>query len=256
MLTVKEVARIANVSVRALHHYDSINLLKPAHIGENGYRYYGEAELLRLQQILFYRELGLPLKKVAEYLDQPDFNHLSALRVHRSQLEAEIERYHQLINTIDLTIKKLTGAKKMKNSDLYKGFSPEKQQVYEDWLIDRHGSKMRERIDISKQHLNGQTQEQLDDKMAELATLENSLAEQMQTGVDANSSDLDDLLDQHRSWVAAMSGCPFPLEDYAGLADTYLSHPDFKTRYETIAEGFTVYLTNAMKAYAKRHKSP
>ncbi|HSX57272.1 MAG TPA: MerR family transcriptional regulator, partial [Sphingomonas sp.] len=64
MRTVRQVAKAARISVRTLHHYDAIGLLKPAHVGNNGYRYYGRTELLRLQQILFYRELGLPLGEI------------------------------------------------------------------------------------------------------------------------------------------------------------------------------------------------
>ena len=71
--TVSEVARISGVSVRALHHYDGIGLLKPGHVGENGYRYYGRDELLRLQQIMFHRELGFPLEEIRRALERgPD----------------------------------------------------------------------------------------------------------------------------------------------------------------------------------------
>ena len=86
MYTVKQVAKLSGVSVRALHHYDEIGLLKPAHIGTNRYRYYGEEELLRLQQILIHRELDIPLAEIAEVLDAPDFDRLATLRVQREKL--------------------------------------------------------------------------------------------------------------------------------------------------------------------------
>lgn len=252
MHTVRELAKLARVSVRTLHHYDSIGLLKPACVGENRYRYYGEAELLRLQQILFYREFGLSLTEIARYLDEPDFDHIAALRAHRQRLAAEAERYHQLINTIDRTIGRLSGKTKMENAELYKGFSDDKQKTYEDWLIEKYGAQIKEPIDASKEHLKSKTPQLLEDQMAELAMLESALADQMQAGVDATSSTLDDLLSSHRAWVAEMWGRPCSLQAYAGLADLYLSHPDFRARYETICKGFTVYLTRAMKAYAGR----
>lgn len=252
MLTVKQVAKLANVSVRTLHHYDSIGLLKPAQVGENRYRYYGEAELLRLQQIMFYREFGVPLARIADYLDKPDFDHVAALRTHRRQLEGEVDRYRRLIETIDRTITRLTGEHAMANGDLYKGFSPEKQKDYEDWLVDRHGADMQERIDATKEHLAGQSDEAQKKRMAELAELEGALAAQMREGTPATSAVLDKLLDCHRAWVASMWGRPCPPEAYAGLADLYLSHPDFVARYEAIAENFADYLTRAMKAYAER----
>ena len=90
-LTVKQVSRISGVSVRALHHYDEIGLLKPASVGENRYRYYGEEELLRLQQILIHRELGIPLGGIAAILDAPGFDRLKALKSQRERLPAKLQ---------------------------------------------------------------------------------------------------------------------------------------------------------------------
>src|SRR3546814_1303554 len=103
MRTVRQVARAAGISVRTLHHYDAIGLLKPGHVGANGYRYYGKEELLRLQQILFYRELGLPLAEIAAVLDDPAFDPLAALREHRAALEGRIGHYRTLIRSEEHT---------------------------------------------------------------------------------------------------------------------------------------------------------
>ena len=131
LLTVNQVAKASGVSVRALHHYDEIGILKPASIGQNRYRYYGREELLRLQQILIHRELGIPLTEIAALLDDPKFDRLEALRQQRSRLDAEAKRYAQLVRTIDRTIASLQGDRVMKNADLYKGISPQKQAKYE-----------------------------------------------------------------------------------------------------------------------------
>src|SRR5580692_2681466 len=130
-LTVKQLAAISGVTVRALHHYDEIGLLKPASVGANGYRYYGRKELLRLQQILFHRELGVPLTAIPELLDLEAEDQIGVLRQQREKLEVERERYRVLIETIDRTISDLQGANIIVNTDLYKGFSPEKQAGYE-----------------------------------------------------------------------------------------------------------------------------
>lgn len=172
--TVKQLAELSGVSVRTLHHYDAIGLLTPAYVGDNGYRYYGENELLRLQQILLHRELGFPLKEIAAILDEPGFDRLAALETHKTRLEAEAERYRRLVRTIDRTIAEIKGRRaqedwKMKHADLYSGFAPEKQEEYEHWL-----------------------------------------------------------------------------------ADLYMSHPDFRARYETLAAGFCDYLAQAMQAHAAR----
>ena len=100
MRTVRQVAKAAGISVRTLHHYDAIALLKPAHVEANGYRYYGRAELLKLQQILFYREPGLPLGEIRSILDDPAFDTLAALRDHRKAFVARIERYGDLVAAI------------------------------------------------------------------------------------------------------------------------------------------------------------
>src|SRR5690606_26018314 len=104
LLTVNEVAKLSGVSIRALHHYDEIGLLKPASIGRNRYRYYGRDELLRLQQILLHRELDIPLSKIGAILDDPGFDQLGALRRQRERLAAEAKRYARLVRTIDRTI--------------------------------------------------------------------------------------------------------------------------------------------------------
>ncbi len=252
MYTVKQLARLAGVSVRTLHHYHDIGLLLPASVGENRYRYYGKDELLRLQQILFYREIGLPLNGIAEILDDSGFDHVAALREHRAHLAGEAERYRQLIRTIDRTIADLTGERTMKHADLYEGFPPEKQSEYEDWLVENYGDDMRAHILNSSKRFTDMTEAEQGEVMRELAELEGALASRMSEGVPAESDSLDLLLSRHRTWVAFMWGRDCPPDAYGGLADLYLAHPDFEKRYETIAPGFTAFLTSAMKAYAER----
>jgi DNA-binding transcriptional MerR regulator len=123
---VKEVAKLSRVSVRALHHYDEIGLLKPAFVGPNGYRYYGRDELLRLQQILFHRELGFPLEEIQKVLGAPDFDRIAALRAHRERLVGEVRRYRKLVRTLDATLTALEGDTDMDDKAMYRGFSPKK----------------------------------------------------------------------------------------------------------------------------------
>src|ERR1700730_16596985 len=137
--TVKQVAKLSGVSVRALHHYDEIGLLKPAHVGANGYRYYGRDELLRLQQILFHRELGFPLDEIRQVLNAPEFDRVAALRAHRERLMGEVRRYRRLLRTLDATLAALEGDSDMDDKAMYRGFSPEKQAEYEAWLVSRLG---------------------------------------------------------------------------------------------------------------------
>src|SRR5690349_13337867 len=119
--TVKQVARLSGVSVRTLHFYDETGLLHPAYVAPSGYRYYEEPQLLMLQQILFYRELGFELKQIKQILGKPDFEKVAALESHRQTLEQTLARTHQLIQTIDKTIQYLKGEVKMETEELFAG---------------------------------------------------------------------------------------------------------------------------------------
>src|SRR6201994_414387 len=145
--TVKALARLSGVSVRTLHHYDEVGLLKPACVGANGYRYYGREELLRLQQILFHRELGFSLEEIGRALDADGFDKVAALKAHRAKLEAQTQRYRELMGTIDQTLASLEGDEKMDDKAMYRGFDPKQQDAYEKELVDKHGAAMQGHID-------------------------------------------------------------------------------------------------------------
>jgi DNA-binding transcriptional MerR regulator/quercetin dioxygenase-like cupin family protein len=121
--TVKQVAAMSGVSVRALHFYDEVGLLKPAFLGANSYRFYEEPQLLTLQQILFYRELGFELKQIQRILGNTDVEKTAALQSHRKVLQKNVARTRRLIETIDKTIQHLKGKKKMKSQEMFAGFS-------------------------------------------------------------------------------------------------------------------------------------
>src|SRR5258708_19005579 len=121
--TVKQVAVMSGVSVRTLHFYDETGLLKPAYNGANGYRFYEEPQLLTLQQILFYRQLGFELKQIKRILGRADFEKVAALQSHRKVLQKNLAPTRRLIETIDKTIQHLKGKKKMKSEEMFAGFS-------------------------------------------------------------------------------------------------------------------------------------
>ena len=129
--TVKQLARLAGVSARALHYYDQIGLLPPDSVGENGYRYYGTAALLRLQQILFFKELEFRLSDIKEILDQADFDLVRALHAHRRALEQRAQRLNRLVDTIDHTIAQIQGETEMEPKKLFAEFSDEQQKEYD-----------------------------------------------------------------------------------------------------------------------------
>jgi len=244
--TVGELARTAGVSVRMLHHYDAIGLLKPAHILKNGYRIYGRTEALRLQEILFYRAAGMPLRDIADLLDSDA--PLQRLSAHRRRLAQGLADQAAMIATLDRTISHLAGDDPMTIEDLYKPFSPRKQAEYEDWLAETYGPDMAAAVAKAR----GSTQEGSAgfsaDDAERLRDIETALVALYEAGFAPERADLS----AHQTWVADMWGHPCEPEAYGRLSEIYLAHPDFIARFEALSEGFSQWLCAAMTAWSKR----
>lgn len=139
--TVRQLAKVAGVSVRTLHYYDQIGLLKPSCIRQNGYREYGEDAVILLQQILFFRELGFRLEDIRSIVASPGFDVREALESHRALLEKKAERLAELIGTVDRTIRRLEGGTEMQIKDYYRGFSDEQIEEYRKEVRQRWGEE-------------------------------------------------------------------------------------------------------------------
>jgi DNA-binding transcriptional MerR regulator len=252
LYTVKEVAKLSGVTVRTLHHYDQVGLLKPAQVGENGYRYYGREELLRLQQILFHRELELPLELIAEVLDQPGFDRREALRRHRKTLSQKAARYRRLIRTLDQTLAALEGDEEMQDGDLYQGFEPEKQAQYEAEIVERFGEGARASIEASRTALKSWSKADWERWGGEYAAVEAGMGKALADGLPLDSDEVRALIRRHHAWVAVMWNRKPSREAYAGLGQLYVDHPDFRARYEAVRPGLTEYLAEAMRCFAER----
>lgn len=126
--TIKEIAELAGVTTRTLRYYDQIGLLRPASTGDNGYRYYDHGSLLRLQQILFYRELEVPLKEIQRMLSRPDFSPQRTLEKHRLSLQKRARRLERLIETLDQTMATYKGEWMMTDKDYFEGFDEKKYE--------------------------------------------------------------------------------------------------------------------------------
>ena len=251
--TVSDLAMIAHVSVRTLHHYHEIGLLLPAYVGENGYRYYGRKELLRLQQILIHRELGLSLSEIEAILDAEGFDRLKALKALRERIGEQAARSAEMLRTIDRTIAELEGDRAMKDAELYSGIvDPKKQAEYEVWLEEQYGPEVRTKIESGRRAMEGISQSDLDLMMCELKAIEQALAAALRDGIPPEARSLDPLIERHFAWVKASWGKDAAPASYSGLADLYLAHPDFVKRYESIEPGFAKFLATAMKSWSAR----
>jgi len=253
MYTVKQVAEMSGVSVRTLHHYHDIGLLFPVQIGENGYRYYGRDELLRLQQILIYREMDIPLSEMGLLLDALEYDRLSTLQRQRERVASQSARYAEMLKTIDHTIADLKGECAVKDADLYDGIvSPEKQAEYEVWLENRFGPEFADQVQSSGKNITVKGDAGRKAFMEELRDIETGLAEFCRKGIPPQSMALDPLLARHWQWVQDRWAKSAPISAYSSLADIYLAHPEFVARYEAIQKGFANYLAAAMKSWAAR----
>ncbi|QCI66902.1 MerR family transcriptional regulator [Phreatobacter stygius] len=247
LYTVKQLGRLSGVTVRTLHHYDAIGLLKPASVGPNGYRYYGRDELLRLQDILLMRDMRLPLDRIAAALAAGSADRRQALRRHRERLIADIERYHALIATLDRTIADLEGGEAMPDQDLYQGFAPPRQAEYETYLTERYGATA---LDESKQRLKGGSKQAFERHLAELADLEAEIVTAMKAKLDAEAAAVQDIIGRHHAWVDRHWTAD--RASYAGLGRLYLDHPDFRARYEAQHPAMAQFLAKAMAHFAER----
>jgi DNA-binding transcriptional MerR regulator len=248
--TVKKVAKLSGVSIRTLRFYDEIGLLKPAFYGENGYRYYGKEQLLILQQVLFYRELGFELAMIQKIVADPKFDKAAALRSHRTHLLKETERTNALIGTIDKTLAHLERRVPMKDDEMYLGFDPKKQAEYEQQAIDRWGEPAREHIAESKRRTKDWKKEDFDRVKRDYDDLHRAFAAAIDRGLTPECQEVQALVTRHctvvnRFWTPNRAS-------YIGLGRTYCEHPDFRKQYAGYHLGLAEYLAEAMKVYAER----
>jgi MerR family transcriptional regulator, thiopeptide resistance regulator len=199
--TVKKLSALSKVSERTLHYYDQIGLLKPAYLGLNGYRYYEEKELLLLQQILFFKELGFELKKIKKIINGKDFDKIIALTSHKMVLQKELIRIEKLLKTIDKTIKHLKGVKKMNGNEMYLGFDREKQTEYENYLVNRFGDSVKSSISESKIKLKNWKKEDFEKSKEEFNNICKDLSILMKNNFKADSKEVQDVILRHYNWI-------------------------------------------------------
>jgi DNA-binding transcriptional MerR regulator len=250
--SVKQLAKLAGVSIRTLHHYDEIGLLQPSVRSESGYRLYGEKELLRLQQILFYRELDFELKEIVEILDDPDYDLLDALQQQKLMLTAEYDRISQLLKTIEKTIKNVKGESMLSHEELYEGFSSETISRYRNEAIQKWGGAVHK----SEKHLRALSKEELQQLKEEAA--ENWKVLLSICGKEPSDPEVQKEIENHYCiirmfWGTANSNDP-QLEAYAGLGGLYVEDG----RY-TMIDGkenpkFASFMRDAMKIFVDNRR--
>ena len=247
--TVSQLAVLSGISVRALHHYDEIGLLKPASVGLNGYRYYGREQLLRLQQILFHRELGLSLDEIRQAIDTPGFDRAAALRQHREKLVTEIARLGELTATIDDTLANLEGGKPMNEKSMFRGFDAEARERNEAWAIERHGKWARLGFETRDQVVQGWTPAEHEAHQSEMSAIFADFAAGLSEGGTADSERMQAIvLRLHTAASKAWKG-PIGRGGFINMADFYAENPDIRARFDSRALGLADYVARAMRVF-------
>jgi MerR family transcriptional regulator, thiopeptide resistance regulator len=242
MFTVKQLSTLAGVTPRTLHYYDQIDLLKPARVGENGYRYYGEDALLRLQQILLYRELDMPLDRIRQILGRQDFDVQASLEQHRQDLRRRIARMERLVQTVDYTLDHMKGNLKMSKKQLFAGFSDEQQAEYEAEIIHKYDpATVKASSQKWKSYTPAEKQRILDEGSAIYLEMVAAIPEgpdsaRAQAGVERWRRHMDYF------WTPN-------LDQLVGLANLYNDDPRFKENFDQIDGRLAEFMRAAVTAY-------
>jgi DNA-binding transcriptional MerR regulator len=246
--TVQKLGQIAGVSTRTLRYYDELGLLKPARINSSGYRIYGLAEVDRLQQILFYRELGLNLENIKEILDAPSFDGAAAMREHRDKLLEKRKQLDQLIVNVEKTITATEGRIKMSDKEKFEGF---KRKLIND-NEKKYGKEVREKygdtvVNRSNNKVKKLTQEEYDEITRLGQEVIETLHAAMQTGDPAGEL-AQKAADLHRRWLSFYWD-GYTKEAHAGVAQMYVDDERFKAYYNEKQPGTAEFLRDAVHIY-------
>jgi DNA-binding transcriptional MerR regulator len=246
--TIQKLAYLAGVSTRTLRYYDEIGILKPARINSSGYRIYGQEEVNRLQQILFYRELGVNLERIKEIMIDPSFDGTKALREHREKLLEKREQLDVLIANVEKTLAVTEGRMTMSNKDKFEGF---KKKLVED-NEKKYGKEIREKfgkdtVEASNAKVMNMTEEQYKEVTALGEKLNLTLAEAFKTGDPAGEL-AQKAAELHKQWLIYYWK-EYSKEAHAGLAQMYVDDERFTAYYDKEQPGTAEFLRDAVHIY-------
>lgn len=246
--TVQKLGRLAGISTRTLRYYDEIGILKPARTNSSGYRIYGQREVDLLQQILFYRELGLSLEDIRAIVTDPGFDRARALREHRNQLLDKRKQLDALIANVEKTMASQEGRITMSDQEKFEGFKKrmieENEQKYGREIREKYGE---DTVDQSNRKLMNMTEEEYK-KVTELADEVNAtLAEAYLTGDPAGEL-AQKAADLHRQWLT-FYWTEYSKEAHAGVAQMYVDDERFTAYYDKEQPGTAKFLRDAIRIY-------
>lgn len=248
-LTVGQVARLANVSVRTLHHYDALGLVVPGGRTEAQYRVYSSADVERLYAVLAYRELGFPLDEIGALLDAPDADAVHHLRRQRAVLGQRIAHLTAMARAVDTVIEEKT---------MGRDLTPEQQRAIwgDDWVGEKYENEAQERwgdTDAwaqSKERTSTMTENDWRSIKDDTDALEADLAAAMIRGVAPGSPEADALAERHRASIQRFYDCDHDM--HVCVASMYVSDDRFRSHYEKRATGLARWLVDVVEANARK----
>ncbi len=248
--SINKLAKLAGVSTRTLRYYDEIGLLSPERISSNGYRVYGQKEVDILQQILFYRELGVSLDEIKNIVWSKDYDGIAALQGHLSALKAKKEQIELLITNVEKTIAASKGEITMSNKEKFEGF---KQKMLDE-NEKQYGKEIREKfgdaiVDASNAKMMGLTTEQYE-KVQNLSCQINDLLKAAFEQGNPSSELAQKACALHKEWLGYFWK-HYSKEAHLRLAQGYVDDPRFRKYYDAVATGCAEFLRDAIKIYCE-----
>jgi DNA-binding transcriptional MerR regulator len=246
--TVQKLGKLAGVSTRTLRYYDEIGILRPSRINSSGYRIYGQKEVDRLQQILFYRELGVSLDEIKKIVMNPSFDEAAALRDHREKLLEKRAQLDVLIANVEKTIQFTEGRVNMSDQEKFAGF---KKKMIDD-NEQKYGKEAREKygddaVNKSNAKLMNMTEDEYNAVTGLEKQLKETLAQAFATGDPAGEL-AQKAAQLHKEWLC-FYWTEYSKEAHAGLAQMYVDDERFKAHYDKEQPGTAEFLRDAIRIY-------
>lgn len=248
--SINKLSKMAGISTRTLRYYDEIGLLSPKRISNNDYRIYGKNEVELLQQILFFRELGMPLDKIKKIIWSKDYDGILALQGHLSALKAKREKIELLIENVEKTISASKGEITMSDKEKFEGFKKnlitENEKAYGKEIREKYSDDV---MDASNAKMMNLTAEQYEKSQALSCQINDLLLTAFEQG-DPSSELAQKVCELHKEWLGYFWQ-HYSKEAHLGLAQTYVDDPRFKKYYDDIAVGCAGFLCNAIHIYCE-----
>jgi DNA-binding transcriptional MerR regulator len=242
--SIQELARAAATTSRTLRHYGQLGLLPPSRIGRNGYRYYDQASLVRLQRILLLRELGLSLPAIAEVVDgQRDT--AAALRTHVALLEQERDRIQRQLQSVRTTLRKTEGGEALMAQEVFDGFDHEQ---HKDEVVQRWGRAAYDTGADWWRSLSAADRAAFQTRHLDIAE---DYGTALHTGLAPGSDEVQAIVERHRDWITAgWQGRRPTAAEFAGLGRMYADDPRFAANYDRHGAGTAAFVRDAIEVYA------